>query len=90
MRGVPSVFVVGAFHANVADPVVATVSVAVTETPPEVEVMVVVPAPTPVASPFKPNVLLIWATAVLDELQITERVMSCVVLSENVPVAVNC
>ena len=88
MRGVPSVFVVGAFHANVADPV--TVSVAVAETPPNVEVILIAPAPTPVASPFKPNVLLIWATAVLDELQITERVMSCVVLSENVPVAVNC
>jgi hypothetical protein len=53
---------------------------------PEVAVMVVVPAATAVASPL----LLIVAVAGLDEVQVTELVISWVVPSENVPVAVNC
>ena len=53
---------------------------------PEVAVMVVVPAATVVARPA----LLIVATEVLDELQATVVVISWVVPSKNVPVAVNC
>lgn len=52
---------------------------------PDVAVIVVDPAATAAANP-----LLMVATPVLDELQVTEAVKSCVVLSENVPVAVNC
>jgi len=60
------------------------------ETPPDADVIVVVPAVTAAASPFEPVALLIVATLVLDELQVAEAVKSCVVLFENVPVAVNC
>jgi hypothetical protein len=45
-----------------------------------------VPAPTPVASPEDVMV----ATAVLEEVQVTWLVMFWVLLSEYVPVAVNC
>ena len=41
---------------------------------------------TPVANP----VALIVAAVVFDELQVTKLVRSCVLLFENVPVAVNC
>jgi len=47
---------------------------------------VVLPAVTPVANPM----LLMVATVVADELQVTELVMVCVVLSEYFPVAENC
>jgi hypothetical protein len=57
---------------------------------PDVAVMVLVPAATEVARPFEPVVLLIDATLVLEEFQATVSVRSCVELSENVPVAVNC
>src|SRR5206468_1456400 len=67
-----------------------TVSVVLPETPPEVAVIVVVPAATDVARPCDPPALLIVATAVLDELQVTWVVRSCVVVSLKVPVAVNC
>lgn len=67
-----------------------TVSVVEPETPPKSAPIVVVPTPTDVASPLDPDVLLIVATPVFEELQVTEEVMSCVVLSENVPVAMNC
>ena len=53
---------------------------------PEVAVIVVVPAATVMARPA----LLIGATEVLDELQLTDAVISWVVPSKNVPVAVNC
>ena len=43
-----------------------------------------------VANPLLPVVLLMVAMAVLLELQVTEFVRFCVLLSENVPVAVNC
>src|SRR5438552_11879654 len=67
-----------------------TVSVVLPETPPKVAVIVVVPAATDVARPCDPPALLIVATPVLDELQATWVVRSCVVLSLKVPVAVNC
>ena len=67
-----------------------TVSVVALETPPEVAVTVVEPEAADVASPWEFAALLIVATPVLEELQTTEAVRSCVVLSENVPVAVNC
>ena len=57
------------------------------DTPSKLAVMVVVPVTSVVASPLEPFVLLIVATAVLEELQVTEVVISCVVLSEYVPVA---
>ena len=67
-----------------------TVSAVVLETPPNVAVMVVVPGFAPAASPFEPDVLLIVAALVLDDAQVTEVVIFCVVPSEYVPVAVNC
>ena len=63
-----------------------TVRVVFTEIVPEVAVMVAVPAVRAVARPL----LLIPATVVLDELQVTCVVISRVVPSEKVPVAVNC
>ena len=63
-----------------------TVRVELAEIVPEVAVMVVVPAARAMARPL----LLTVATDVLDELQVTETVMSWIVPSENVPVAVNC
>ena len=53
---------------------------------PDVTVIVVVPAVTDVAKPPA----LIVATPVLEEAQVDVNVRSCVVLSENVPVATNC
>jgi len=64
----------------------ATVRVVFPEIVPEVAVMVVVPTVTAVV---RPPVLTV-ATAVFDEVQVTEMVISRVVPSENVPVAVNC
>ncbi len=50
---------------------------------PKVAVMTLSPITEPlVARPLDPGALLIVATAVLDELQVTEVVISCVVLSE--------
>ena len=57
-----------------------------TEINPEVAVMVVVPAVRAVARPLRLTV----ATEVSDELQVTCVVISWVVPSEKVPVAVNC
>ncbi len=71
---------VAGFTVNEVDPV----------TLPDVAVTVVVPAATEVAKPLEPAALLTVATPVLDELQVAEAVRSCVVLSENVPVAENC
>ena len=86
----PSVFVVGASHVNVTTPLLVTVSVAVPAMLPDIAVIVVKPAATDVAKPLEPAALLIAATAAVDEYQVTAVVRSCVVLSENVPVAVNC
>jgi hypothetical protein len=67
-----------------------TVSVVDPEMLPDVAAIVVEPAATEVASPLEPAKLLMAATAAADELQVTDSVRSCVVLSENVPVALNC
>jgi hypothetical protein len=67
-----------------------TVSVALPEIEPAVAVMVLTPVARPLALPFVPDPLEIVAAAVLLEVQLTEVVRSWVVLSEKVPVAVNC
>ena len=67
-----------------------TVSVEDPEIVPEAAEMDVVPAATELANPMEPAVLLMAATEVFEELQATVAVRSCVVLSENVPVAMNC
>jgi len=82
--------VVGASHAKVITSPTVTVSVVVPETLLDVAVIVVDPVANELANPLKPAVLLMDATAASDELQITVVVRSCVVVSENVPVAVNC
>jgi hypothetical protein len=66
-----------------------TVSVVDPDMLPDVAVIVVEPAAAEVATPSVPAALLIAATAIADEFQITDAVRSCVVLSENVPVAAN-
>jgi len=53
-------------------------------------IIVVVPAATAVASPLEPAALLIVAIDPFEELHVTDDVRFCVVVSENVPVAVNC
>ena len=54
-------------------------------------VIVVVPVKNvSVAKPIEPCILLIVATFVIDELQVTNVVKSCVLLSEKWPIAVNC
>jgi len=63
-----------------------TVKVNVPGMPPSVAVIVAVPALTAVALPVASMV----ATDVGDELQVTKDVRSWVVLSDKVPVAVNC
>jgi hypothetical protein len=63
--------------------------VAAPETLPDTLVIVVVPTPTAVAKPFDPAALLSAAIPVSPEIQVTNDVMSCVVLSEYEPVAVN-
>ena len=58
---------------------------------PKVAVIIVVPnTPSVVANPLEPGWLLMVATEISDELQVTDVVMSCVVLSEKCPVAVYC
>ena len=56
-----------------------------TEVARSVAVIVTVPGIMPVARPFVSMV----ATVRFDETQVTKEVISCVLLSENVPVAVN-
>ena len=72
---------------SVAD---VTVSVVDPDVLPVVAVIVVDPAATDVALPLEPAALLIAATAVDDDFQVTAVVRFCVELSEYVPVAVNC
>lgn len=68
-----------------------TESVAMLErTPLNVELMVVVPSETAVANPFEPAVLLMVATPVFEDDQVAHVVNIWVVVSANVPVAVNC
>ncbi len=66
-----------------------TVSVADAETPPKAAVIVVVPSAVEVANPLDPATLLMAATVASDEVQFASVVRSCVVLSENIPVALN-
>ena len=64
---------------------IVTVSVAVPVSPVDGSVAVIVMGPpgvTPVASPFKPDALLMVATPVFEEVQVTDDVRSTVVLSE--------
>ena len=63
-----------------------TINVVEPEILPDVALIVVDPAATEVANPAA----LIVAAPVLDEFQVTCFVRSCVVLSENVPMTVNC
>ena len=63
-----------------------TVRVAEPEMLTEAAVIVAEPVPVDAASPA----LLIVETPMSEELHVTVEVMSCEVLSENVPVAVNC
>jgi hypothetical protein len=52
--------------------------------------MTVEPSATAVASPCDRGALLMVATAVLDEVHVAHVVKPCMVLSDNVPVAMNC
>jgi hypothetical protein len=67
---------------------VAAVTVSTVDplTEPDVALMVLVPTPAPVAKP----VLVMVATEVVAEPHVTDVVRFCVLLSLNVPVAVNC
>ncbi len=67
-----------------------TVIVVVAPIVPNVAVIVVLPVPTLVASPLLPAVLLIVATVAVADAHVTVPVMSCVLPSVYVPVAVNC
>ena len=71
---------------RVPPPVVLTVKVVTPLTPLSAPVMVVVPVETAVASPE----LLIVATFVADDVQVTDDVTFWLLLSPKVPVAVNC
>jgi hypothetical protein len=66
-----------------------TVRVVLPEMPPPVALIIVWPDAAAVAKPFEPTALLIAAAAV-EELQVTDVVISWVELSEYVPVAMNC
>jgi hypothetical protein len=59
-----------------------TVRVVAPDMPPDVAVIVVDPVATAVVDPLELAALLIVATPVLDELQVTAVVRFCVVLSE--------
>ena len=66
-----------------------TVSVVLPETAPSVAMTVLLPAVSAVTRPSLPEALLAVATAGVPVVQVTCVVMSCVLESENVPVAVN-
>lgn len=57
---------------------------------PDVALIVVVPTAAEVAFPSDPGMLLMAATEAAEELHITDVVISCALLSEKMPVAVNC
>ena len=59
-----------------------TVNVVDPETLPRVAVMVLLPTATDVAKPMELVALLMVALVILEELQVTDAVISCVVLSE--------
>ena len=71
---------VAAFTVNVVEP----------EMLPSVAVIVLLPTASGVAKPLEFAALLIVAVTVLEELQVTVEVISFFVLSEYIPVAVNC
>ena len=50
----------------------------------------VVPAPIAVANPCEPGIMEMIAIEVSDEVHVAVAVRSCVVLSENIPRALNC
>ena len=87
LRAIPGLVGVTAMDTRVAE---LTVRVVEPEMLPEAAVIVAVPATTGVTFPLEPAALLTVATDVFDELHVTEAVISCVLLSEKVPVAVNC
>ncbi len=66
---------VTAIDTSVADVIVSDVDA---ETLPKAAVIVVEPVETEVAKPFDPAALLMVATAVADEVQVTEADTSCV------------
>src|SRR6187549_608496 len=76
---------VGGVTAMLTNVALVTCSVVVPETAPELAVMIESPTATVVAKPA----LLMVALAGVPEVQVTWLVRSCVVVSENVPVAVN-
>ncbi len=80
------------FGVTAMDTSVARVTVSAVEPEmfPEAAVMVVVPIATGVTFPLEPDALLIVATDVADELHVTVDVISCVLPSEKVSVALNC
>ena len=67
---------VGAVTVNIVEPLIS----------PEVAVIVVVPAAIPLAMPE----VLIVATLGVDEVHVAVALRSCVLLSEYLPVALNC
>ena len=67
-----------------------TVSTVDPETVPDVAVMVAAPWPIELANPLEPDALLMEATLVSDDPQVTVAVRFCVELSVYVPVAANC
>jgi hypothetical protein len=71
-------------------PPAVTFSVVKPEMLPDAAVIVVVPAAIEAALPFEPAVLLIVATDISDEVQVTDVVRSFVEWSEYEPVAANC
>jgi hypothetical protein len=87
-RGLLGLTGVTAMDTSVAE---VTVRFVVPNIPVEsVALIVVTPTATVVASPLEPVALLIVAIDPVKELHVTDNVKSCVVLSEKVPVAVNC
>ena len=72
---------VGATWIEMSDAAV-TVSVVLLVTAPNVAVIVAEPAATGVAWPLEPAALLIVATVLVDELQVTDAVRSWLELSE--------
>jgi hypothetical protein len=66
-----------------------TVKTVEPETVPNVAVMVTAPCPIELASPLEPDALLMAATLVSDDPQVTVAVRFCVELSVYVPVAAN-
>jgi hypothetical protein len=67
-----------------------TLSPVEVETPFSDAPIVVLPTADPEAKPFEPDALLMGAVLELDEVQLTDVVRFCVLLSLYVPVAVNC